>query len=69
MFVRNSKSVDVDKYFCGDALSNHLQSIGIPLFGREDGRNVFVVTNSFKSALKTTPIYLKFVDNIYNGWR
>ena len=69
MFVRNSSSVDVTKYFCGDNLANHLQSIGIPLFGREGGKNVFVVTESFKLALKNTPIYLKIVDNLYNGWR
>ena len=69
MFVRNSVSVDVKKYYCGDSLAQHLQSIGIPVFGREGGRNVFVVTESFKMALKNTPIYLKLVDNIYNGWR
>lgn len=65
MYVKNSEQVDIEKFYCGVVVAEYLiYKCGIPLFGKESGKFVFVMTDKFKEEWKNAPLYIKTMQKI-----
>jgi len=61
MYVKNSSDVSIPrKFFCSERLGKYLvRTHNLPMFGRENGKCVFIETPLFKEIYDSLPFYMK----------
>ena len=60
MFVKNSKDVGVDKFYCPEFVGKYfIYECFLPLFAIEDGKYVFIKTKNFIREYKNAPLWVK----------
>jgi len=60
MYVKDSDETKATKAHCGTMAARYFSKQGIPIFGHEDGKTVFLNTKKFEAVYKNAPIWVKF---------
>jgi len=59
MYVKNSGDVNAKKAHCGKVAAKYFSGNGLPVFGKEDGKTIFLNTKKFEVLYKIAPLWVK----------